>query len=439
MPDRRLPILAALLALSLTAFAQESAPIIFLPPPMDGPGTISIGIFDAAGKMIRLLHREAPVDEFKQGENGLITRWDGLDSAGKPAPNGKYGVRGWMAGNLDVQGVAFHGNDWIKDESPRYTRVLAVKGVGRDDVQVTLRTADGKETTLGWKLAREGAPPPENKVTAAIADGTLTVTHEGESVPVLFGEGEKPIACATGSRGRVWAIVETPDGREVRAYSEDGGFLRRLPYQKTDPQPVQIVASQWSEMIFLLEENAAEQRLRSLALGTSDQQAAASTDAPAKSAWRVTYLKRIINSDTFDAIAPFLGRAKLPQAEPLVKWKPRANPLLGDGKQEVALKIAVTDEGVVLQTADDLPLARITSAHDLKWATLVKEGPALLLFQGDGVVTEEFKIAGAQNLMSFDAGEVELKPPGTKPKKPDLKKPDLAPKRTKPLRRGDEL
>ena len=48
--------------------------------------------------------------------------------------------------------------------------LLAVKGVGRDDVQVTLLTADGKEATLGWKLAREGAPPPENKVTAAIAD-----------------------------------------------------------------------------------------------------------------------------------------------------------------------------------------------------------------------------------------------------------------------------
>jgi len=434
MPDRRFPFLAALVAaFTCTAAAQESVPFTFLPPPMEG--TISLGIFNGAGKMIRVLHREASVDDFKKGENGLVTKWDGLDAAGQPAAPGKYAARGWMAGNLAVEGVAYHGNDWIKDESPRYTRVLAVKGVGRDDVQVTLRTADGKEATLGWKLSREGQPPPENKVTAAIADGKLTVTHEGESAPVLFADGEKPVACATGSRGRVWAIVETPEGREVRAYSEDGEFLRRLAYQKNEPQPVQIVASQWSEMIFLLEENAAEQRLRALALGTSDQQSeTTSPKAPAKSAWRVTYLKRIIKCDTFEAIAPHLGREQAPKAEPVIKWKTRPNPLLGDGKVEIALKVAVTDEGVVLQTADDLPLARVTSAHNLKWAALVKEGASLLVFQGDGIAVEEFKIAHAENLMSFDAGDVDLRAPGTKPKKPDV-----APKRTKALRPGDDL
>ena len=434
MPDRRFPFLATLAAAAFTctAVAQQSATITFLPPPMEG--TISLGIFNVAGKMIRVLHRESPVDDFKKGENGLVTKWDGLDATGQPAALGKYGARGWMAGNLAVEGVAYHGNDWIKDESPRYTRVLAVKGVGRDDVQVTLRTADGKEATLGWKLAREGPPPPENKVTAAIADGKLTVTREGESAPVLFADGEKPLACVTGSRGRVWAIVETPDGREVRAYSEEGEFLRRLSYQKGDPQPVQIVASQWSEMIFLLEESATEQRLRALALGTSDQQSETSPQSPAKSAWRVTYLKRIIKCDTFEAIAPHLGRAKAPQAQAVVKVALRENPLLGGEKREASFKVTVDADGVVLHTADDLPLARLTSAHNLKWATFVQEGAALTLFQGDGIAVEEFKIAHPENLMSFDTGEIELRAPGTKPKKPDL-----APKRTKALRPGDDL
>jgi hypothetical protein len=434
MPDRRFTFAAVLLALALAAVAQENVPIIFLPPPMDGAGTISLGIFNAAGKLIRVLHREAGQEEFKVGENGLITRWDGRDDAGQPAQPGKYGVRGWMSGNLGVEGVAFHGNDWIKEESPRFTRVVGVKGVGRDDVQVTLRTSDGKEETLGWKLAREGEPPPKNEVSAAIEDGKLIIRNEGESAPVLFGEGESPVACVSGSRGRVWAIVQTPEGREVRAYSPDGEFLRRLPYEKDEPQPVQIAASQWSEMIFLLDENASEQRLRSLALGTSDQQSAASVQTPAKSAWRVTYLKRILKSDTFDAIAAHLGRAKPPKAETVVKIQARANPLLGDAKAEVSLKIATDADGVVLKTADDLPLARLTTAHNLKWATLVKEGMVLTLFQSDGCVVEEFRIAHPENLMSFDAGDVELKPPGSKPRKPDA-----VPKRTKPLRIGDDL
>lgn len=432
MPDRRFIPVALLLALVLGAFAQEGVPIVFLPPPMEG--TLSVGIFNATGKLVRVLHRESAQEEFKVGENGLATRWDGRDDSGQPAPPGKYGVSGWMTGNLGVEGVAFHGNDWIKEESPRFTRVVAVKGVGRDEVQVTLRTADGKEETLGWKLARAGEPPPQNDVEAAIEDGKLIVRRGGESTSVLFAEGEKPFAGATGSGGRVWAIVGTVAGREVRAYSPDGEFLRRLPYEKDEPQPVQIVASQWSEMIFLLDENAAEQRLRSLALGTSDQQSVATTQTPAKSAWRVTYLKRIIKSETFDDIAANLGRAKPPKAEPVVKIKVRANPLLGDAKAEIALKIAVDAEGAVLKTADDLPLSRLTKAGNLKWAALVKEGTSLALFQGDGCVVEEFKIAHPENLMSFDAGEVELRPPGSKPRTPAA-----VPKRKKPLRPGDDL
>jgi hypothetical protein len=431
MRDRRFTLAAVLLALALPAFAQDNVPIIFLPPPMDGPGTISLGIYDGAGKIVRVLHREAVVDEFKQGENGLITRWDGRDDAGQPVPRGKYGVRGWMIGNLGVEGVAFHGNDWIKEESPRFTRVTSLKGVGRDEVQVTLRTADGKEETLGWKLARAGDAPSPNEVTAAIEDEKLIVRNAGESAPVLFAEGDKPVACVSGYGGRVWAIIATPEGREVRAYSPDGEFLRRLPYEKSEPQPVQIAASQWSEMIFLLDENETEQRMRSLALGTSDQQSASSAGSPAKSAWRVTYLKRIVKSDTFEAIAAHLGRAKAPKPEPIVKFPVRANPLLGDAKPETSLKSVVDADGVLLKTADDLPLQRLTTAHKLKWAALVREGAALTLFQGDGCVVEEFKIAHAENLMSFDAGEIELKPPGTKPA--------VAPKRSKAKRPGDDL
>ena len=433
MPDRRFAPVAVLLALVFAAFSQEGVPILFLPPPMEG--TISLGIYNTTGKLVRVLHREAGTEEFKVGENGLATRWDGRDAAGQPVPLGKYRVGGWTAGNLGVEGVAFHGNDWIKEESPRYTRVIAVKGVGRDEVQVTLATADGKEETLGWKLAREAAPPPQSDVAAAIEEGKLVIRRGGESAPVLFGEGEKPIACATGSGGRVWAIVEARDGREVRAYSPDGEFLRRLPYEKDEPQPVQIVASQWSEMIFLLDENATEQRLRSLALGTSDQQSAASTQGPAKSAWRVTYLKRILKSDTFAAVAAHLGREKPPVAAAVVKIPVRPNKLSGAAKAEISLKITMDADGVMLETADDLPLARLTTAHNLKWAVLVKEGNAPVLFQGDGCVVEEFKIAHPENLMSFDAGEVELRPPGSK--RPT---PAVAPRRGKAaLRPRDDL
>jgi len=440
MPDRPTAILVALLTLVLGVCADEGMPIIFLPPPMEG--AISLGIYDGAGKLVRVLHREAGEKDFKIGENGFITRWDGRNDAGQPVPLGKYRGGGWMVGDLAVEGVAFRGNDWIKDESPRFTRVTAVKNAGRDEVQVTLRTAEGKEESFGWKLAREGAEPPKIEVEAGIEDGKLLIRKGGASQSAPMGEGEKPLSCVTGSGNRVWAIVETPAGREVRAYADTGEFLRRLAYEKSDPQPQQIAASQWSEMIFLLEENATEQRLRALALAESEKETpqAGETGAPVvpKPAWRVTYLKRILNSESFEAVAAHLGRAQPPKVQPVVHLQTRANSLLGDEKSNIALKVKVDAEGAILTTQDDLPLTRVTTAANLKWAVLVKEGAALVLFQSDGVVVEEFKIAKPENMMSFDAGDFELKPPGAKTA-PPKGTTDPAPKRSKPLRPGDDL
>jgi hypothetical protein len=440
MPDRRTAIIVALLALALPVCADEGMPIIFLPPPMEG--TISLGIFDRAGKIVRVLHRDAVEKDFTVGENGFIARWDGRDGTGQPVPPGKYGAGGWMIGDLGVEGVAFHCNDWIRDDSPRFTRVTAVKNVGRDEVRVTLRTADGKEESLGWKLAIEGVEPPPIEVEAGIEDGKLLMRKGGASQPAPLGEGEKALSCVTGSGDRVWAIVETPEGREVRAYSAAGEFLRRLAYEKSEPQPQQIAASQWSEMIFLLEENATEQRLRSLALGASEKEPPKTGEGASgptkKSAWRVTYLKTIRNSETFDAVAAHLGRTKPLKAETVVKLQTRPNPLLGDAKSEVSLKVKIDREGTMLVTQNDLPLTRLTTAASLKWAVLVHEGAALTLFQSDGVVVEEFKIAKPENMMSFDAGDLDLKPAGAKSAKPKGS-PDAAPRRVKPLRPGDDL
>ena len=55
--------------------------ISFLPPPLDG--TISLGIYDAKGKLVRVLHREADINEFTIGTDALSTTWDGKNDAGR--------------------------------------------------------------------------------------------------------------------------------------------------------------------------------------------------------------------------------------------------------------------------------------------------------------------------------------------------------------------
>ena len=452
MPDRRIVILIALLAMAVPAFSDEAGasapaakdgvPIIFLPPPLDGTVSFSIGIYGGAGKLLRVLHRESPQDDFKVGENGLIARWDGKNDAGQPVPPGKYNVNGWAIGDLGVDGVAFHGNDWIKDDSPRFTRVIEVKNLGRDEVRVTLRTAEGKEETLAWKLSREDAEPPKSEIEATVENGKLVARKGGTNHTIDLGNDAKALHTVVGNGDHIWTIVETPDGREVRSYSAEGEFLRRIGYQKGEPQPTQIAASQWEEQVFLLDENEAEQRLRALAPGNSDPIAPkpdGETPQPSTaSAWKITYFKRVLKMETFDAISAHLGRKQPPKAEPLTKILACKNPLLGDRRTEVFVKVTIDAEGAVLTTKDDLPLAHLTDTQHLKWAALVREGTALVLFQSDGSVVEEFQIAHPDAMMAFDAGDYTLKAPGAKIT-PPKEKPALAPKRAIPLRPGDDL
>jgi hypothetical protein len=378
---------------------KEGVQIVFLPPPMEG--TLSLGVYDKAGKLVRTLHREATDREFKKGINGLITHWDGRDDAGQPLPPGKYAARGWMIGDLKVEGVAYHGNDWLSDENtPRFARVLTVQNSGRDEIHIVLRAIDGAEHTLGWKLAKPGAEPAAHVVEAALDAGTLVIRKGAAVTPVMMEEGEKAVASSVGRDGRVWAIVESPQGREVRAYSESGEFLRRLAYAKEDPSPRQIAASRWSETIFLLEENDAEQRLRALALGTPK--------ADGSTAWKTVYQKRIVFTDTFAAAAPELGRTPPPQAAAEIKVRTKPNPLLQHTKTEARFQVSADAKGALLASADGLPLIHLTDTPALKWAVLVQEKEGVVLFEGDGAVVGEFKLGAPSNVMAFEAGDYVL-------------------------------
>ena len=81
--------------------ASRSVPLRFVPPPMEG--TISLGIFDSNGKLVRVLHREAKIDIFTVEENSLSTTWDGKDDSGQDLPAGKYRARGYLVGKLKVE------------------------------------------------------------------------------------------------------------------------------------------------------------------------------------------------------------------------------------------------------------------------------------------------------------------------------------------------
>lgn len=87
-----------------SAAAGRSVRISFLPPPLEGK--ISLGIYDAKGELVRVLHREASLNDFTIGADALVTKWDGKDDTGNDRPAGKYHARGFLVGALKIEEAA---------------------------------------------------------------------------------------------------------------------------------------------------------------------------------------------------------------------------------------------------------------------------------------------------------------------------------------------
>jgi len=416
---RRCPLrwraLAALglAALGLLAPAVAQVEITFLPPPMDG--TLSMGIYDKKGKLVRVLHREAGEKEFTVGLNGFITRWDGRDDSGRPAPPGTYEARGYAVGSVEVEGIAIHGNDWmLEDEAaPRPVAITALRPRGLDGVEVILQLATGAERidVIPLPPPRADAAPPA--LTVQLTGGQVALGRGEETRPFPLGEGESALDAAAGAGDRLWLIVQTAQGVEVRQYAADGEFLRRLGYAPGDPAPKRIVASRGDEQIVLLEENAQLQRVRAL-LRSDEAPPAQDPAVPAAepaSVWKTVLEKALWRSASFETVKPLLqrpsGKPFAPEKEFVVKLID--NELIKNEPSSARVNIGWNARGSFLQTTDGLPLLRITEAPNLKWAVIDREGSGrqLTILQSDGTAVEEFRASKLANMMMFDAGDYE--------------------------------
>ena len=89
-------------------------------------GRITLGVFDGSGKLVRVLHRLAKEEDFRVGDNGLITAWDGKNDVGERVVAGHYSVRGYLIGDAArVSGENFLFNDWAADPGfPGFDKIL---------------------------------------------------------------------------------------------------------------------------------------------------------------------------------------------------------------------------------------------------------------------------------------------------------------------------
>ena len=443
--------------LLLTAFmlpAQEDAEftpapkrpgvrITFLPPPLDG--TLSLGIFTKGGRLVRTLHREARTKEFTVGLNGLVTWWDGKDDAGAVAPSGKYFARGFAVGAVEFQGEAFHCNDWIAEDTLRFSRItdlradaggwrfIGAKGGGfvgfavdanghAGDFRAGAKAAHfphpmNDAAAAKWQAIRESAESlAERPVTALDGEDTILATADGK--PMLRENGEwrwldlpelgTPIHACLGREGTLWVIDRDGAGVEVRQYSFAGEFQRRLAISPGDPVPVRIAASRDADAVAVIEESSGIQRVRMLVLDTREP---APADGAGSSMWRVVLSKTIRVSETFAAVRESLKSSEGATftLEEKINVRLLPNQLVRNASTSVDIVAAVDAKGSFLRTFDGLELKRITETPGLRWAAMGREpgGRAVTIFQSDGAVVEEFKARKLASMMAFDAGDYE--------------------------------
>ena len=211
--------------------AGRSVEVRFVPP---GPeGTVSLGIYNASGKLVRVLCDEWPLDRFRVGRDALAVTWDGLDGVGRPVPPGAYTARGFVVGDIAVSGEAFHFNDWIdEDDSPRIVHVGSCQLLPGGDILLGARVAGARgalvryspESDVRWhNVVSTPRPQPARSSQLAVSDTIAFVLLDGELQAAKLEDGSAvalPIKTAgvkaIAARGSRLAVL---DGDGLRFYA----------------------------------------------------------------------------------------------------------------------------------------------------------------------------------------------------------------------------
>jgi hypothetical protein len=378
--------------------SERSVRISFLPPPLDG--TISLGIYDAKGKLVRVLHREADINEFTIGADALSTTWNGKDDAGENVPAGKYSAHGFVVGDLKVEGVGFFFNDFVtNDDSPRIRHLNSVR-LQDNELHLEADLLRDERATL--------VCDPKGAVLRKLSLDVATPCEEKPPIPNVV----QTIDCGIGMNDTLWLIDNLDGGarREIKQLSKTRELLRRMAIEEAEPQPQAIAASTAEDRIFLVEGDAHSpvNRLRALSLAESKTEGANSE----VSDWKTDFEKKIVEHQNFSIEngkpIPNNPKNKVPPEKIPVKLQ--ANPLLADARVTVEIAVGFDADGSFLKASDGLPLVSISETPDLIRGVLSGHGQnAIDLFQDDGAVVEQFRVTGVDQMMSFDCGGLELK------------------------------
>jgi len=170
-----------------TPTPKREVRIHFIPPPMEG--TISLGIFDEQGKLVRILHREAKIEDFTIEENSLSTSWDGKNDAGGDTSPGKYRARGYAVGDLKVHDIAER-EDSVFIDGPESVPVTLMANPLTNDTRSVVNLMAGFDKGNAYLKTADGLPLRTIVQTVEMMDSVALLKNSDQSLQFYFRQGE---------------------------------------------------------------------------------------------------------------------------------------------------------------------------------------------------------------------------------------------------------
>jgi len=163
----------------------RSVRISFVPPPMDG--TISLGIYDQAGKIVRVLHQNAQLNDFTIGPDSLVTRWDGKDDGTQDSPFGRYHARGYLVGALKREDLGETSPPPTESEA-NVVKVRLVRNPLRKDKRPIVELGIGSNSDGSYLKTSDGLPLFKISETPSVTRAGIAAKGEN-AVDIWQGDG----------------------------------------------------------------------------------------------------------------------------------------------------------------------------------------------------------------------------------------------------------
>ncbi len=154
-------------------------------------GTTSLGIYDQSGKLVRVLHQNAQLNDFTIGADALVTRWDGKDDAGQDLPAGQYHARGYLIGRLKLEDLGQTSPPTLDAETNSIVKVRLVPNPLRKNKSPVVEVGIGFGAGGSYLETPDGLPLFKISETPNVAHAWIAKKSEN-GVDVWQDDGREP-------------------------------------------------------------------------------------------------------------------------------------------------------------------------------------------------------------------------------------------------------